>query len=109
MSRLALARWPTFAAVLEKVFAFHDGCHFCIVVFILLSIGYVVRSGGLGCGKLSTVGRVGGETRFCGEVLGFIGEFPASSDFVGLVLGVFVGLQGSNEVETVLFPFVPID
>jgi hypothetical protein len=49
---LALARWPTFAAVLARAFALHDGCHFRIVVFLLLSIDYGIRRGRTGLWKV---------------------------------------------------------
>jgi hypothetical protein len=71
-----LARWPTFAAVLARTFALHDGCHFFIITFLLLSMGYVIWRGGQGCGKLSTAEVVKWSVGlFCGEILALWGNF----------------------------------
>jgi hypothetical protein len=107
-SHWALARWPTFAAVLARAFAMHDGCHFCLVVFLLLSIGYGILRGGRGCGKLSTgVAGKWKRGRFCCEVYAFFGNFRLLLALSGRLWAVLWGLPPQMKSKRCCFHSAP--
>jgi hypothetical protein len=69
----------------------------------------VIRHDGRGCGKLSTTWLSGRARRGFTAKFWFIWGISGFFRLPGPVSGGFVGLQGSNEVETVLFPVLAVD